>query len=98
MPNWFIFLLAALATYRLSRLIADEEGPWSMFSKLRELTPEMSSWRRGVECIMCVSVWVAFPIAILLGLFGACDPWVTPLVWLALSAVTVLIRKWENKR
>ena len=92
------FIIAALATYRLSRLIADEEGPWGMFSKLRDLTPEMSSWRRGIECIMCVSVWVAFPIAILLGLFGIVEPWLTPLAWLALSSVTVIIRKWENKR
>ena len=95
---WFIFLIAALATYRLSRLLADEEGPWSVFSKLRDLTPEQSSWRRGVECIMCVSVWVAVPIALLLGIVGACAPWETPLVWLALSSVTVLIRKWEQKR
>lgn len=94
MVDWFVFLIAALATYRLSRLLADEEGPWSMFSKLRDLTPEQSSWRRGVECIMCVSVWVALPIAVWI----APDWQHIPLLWLALSAVTVVIRKWENKR
>lgn len=94
MPDWFLFLIAALATYRLSRLLADEEGPWSVFSRLRDLTPDQSSWRRGVECIMCVSVWVAFPVAVWIA-----PTWQqVPLLWLALSAVTVLIRKWENKR
>lgn len=93
-----VLILAALATYRLSRLIADEEGPWSVFSRLRDLTPEGTNARRGVECIMCVSVWAAAPVALWLGLIGDI-PWrLAPLVWLALSAVTVLIRKWEQKR
>lgn len=91
-------ILAALATYRLARLIADEEGPWSVFSRLRDLTPEQSNLRRGIECIMCVSVWAAAPVALWLGAFGDI-PWrLAPLTWLALSAVTVLIRKWEQKR
>lgn len=96
--DWLLFLLAALATYRLSRLIADEEGPWSVFSRLRDLTPEQSSWRRGVECIMCVSVWAAVPVALWLVWSGDISWRLAPLVWLALSAVTVLIRKWEQKR
>lgn len=98
MSDPFLFIIIALAVYRLSRLISDEEGPWGIFNKIRALPPEQSNLRRGIECIMCVSVWVALPVAISLGVMGFVDLRFTPFVWLALSAVTVLIRKWEQKR
>ena len=93
MPGPMTFALAALAVYRLSRMIADEEGPFSVFTTLRgRFAPD--TWiGRGLECIMCVSVWVSLPIA--LWVDGGGD-WA--LTWLALSSVTVLIRKWEQKR
>lgn len=98
MNEWFFFSIAALATYRLSRLIADEEGPWSVFSKIRDATPEQTNLRRGIECIMCVSVWAAIPITAGLVAGGAIPLAFSPLWWLALSSITVLIRKWEQKR
>lgn len=85
------FLMASLAVYRVSRMITDEEGPFSVFAKLRGRYPPDTWIGRGLECIMCVSVWVALPFALALG-----KEW--PLTWPALSAVTVLIRKWEQKR
>jgi hypothetical protein len=95
---WFVFLIAVLATYRLAKMLAEEEGPFKVFTRIREATPEQSNLRRGIECIMCVSMWVAFPIAIVVGLFGPIDPWLVPLLWPALSSVTVLIRRWEQKK
>jgi hypothetical protein len=41
---------------------------------------------------MCVSVWVALPVALCIDW-----TWTAPLTWLALSSVTVIIRKWEQK-
>ena len=58
-----IVFLAALATFRLSRLVADETGPWRIFEKLRDATPEGSNLREGINCIMCVSVWISLLIA-----------------------------------
>lgn len=98
MTDLLLLILAGLATYRLSRLIADEEGPWSVFSRIRDLTPEQSNLRRGIECIMCVSVWAAIPVTAGLVAGGAIPLAFSPLWWLALSSVTVLIRKWEQKR
>lgn len=94
----FLFMLFALATFRLSRLISDEEGPWGVFNRLRDATPEQSGMRRGIECIMCVSVWVAAPTTGVLWAMGLIESRFTPFIWLALSAVTVLIRKWEQKK
>lgn len=88
-----IFILAALATFRISRMITDEEGPWAIFLKLRQRYPGVNWFGRGLECIMCVSFWVALPIALYIDWSAT-----TPLTWLALSAVTVLLREWKNKR
>jgi len=95
---WFIFAIAALAVYRLAKMIAEETGPFKMFTRLRESTPEGSNLREGIQCIFCVSMWIAFPVAVLVGLFGPIEPWLIPLLWPALSSVTVLIRRWEQKR
>lgn len=93
MPGALTFLIAGLAVYRVSRMIADEEGPFMVFSKLRGLARPDTWVARGLECIMCVSVWVALPIALVIDW-----TWTAPLTWLALSAVTVIIRKWEHKK
>ena len=89
----FTFVLAGLAVYRLSRMLTDEEGPFSVFMKLRALAPKETWLSRGVECIICVSVWVAIPFALAIDWSAT-----APLTWLSLSAVTVIIRKWEIKR
>jgi hypothetical protein len=86
-------LLASLAVYRLSRMLTDEEGPFMVFTRLRGLAKTDTWIGRGLECIMCMSVWVALPVA--LWVDWSWNWWLT---WLALSGVTVLLRKWEQKR
>lgn len=85
------FIIAALAVYRVSRMITDEEGPFEVFTKLRGRFKPDTWIGRGLECMMCVSFWVALPFALLLEEDRL-------LAWPALSAITVLIRKWEQKR
>lgn len=92
------FILASLAVYRASRMLADEEGPWSVFQRLRGHYPPDTWIGRGLECIMCVSVWIALPATVMLTVLGYADVWLWPLTWLAMSTVTVLIRKWEQKK
>jgi hypothetical protein len=93
-----VVALAALAVYRLSRMISDEEGPFAVFTKLRGLAKSDTWIGRGLECILCVSVWVSLPATILITVLGYIDQWLWPLTWLALSGVTVIIRKWEQKK
>lgn len=86
-----IELLAALAVYRLASMIAYEDGPWDIFVRLRTRVYQRwaGTWlARGSDCPLCISFWLAWPIALLLpwrGLGMYC------LTALALSAVTVLI-------
>lgn len=91
MPDALTLIIAALAVYRVSRMVTDEEGPFALFSRIRDRFPPTNWVGRGLECVLCVSFWAALPVAWWLG-----GPW--GLTWPALSAVTVIIRKWEQKR
>lgn len=98
MGNTLVLIITSLAVYRLSRMLTDEEGPWSVFTRLRGLAAPDTWLGRGLECVMCVSVWVALPVTVLIVLLGYTDVRLWPLTWLALSSVTVIIRKWEQKK
>jgi hypothetical protein len=45
-------------------MVALEEGPFSIFLKLREHFPQNKGWvGRGLACPMCISFWVAMVFA-----------------------------------
>lgn len=95
-PSVLSCIIAALATYRLAKALSEDEGPLGIFRSWRgSLDPDQQTWLgRGVNCLMCVSFWVALPIAVLI----TPDPWHVPLVWWGLAGAVVLIRRWEQKR
>lgn len=88
--SWLWFILACLATYRISRMIAVEEGPFAVFYYMRERVGVKSWVGRGIACTLCVSAWIAWPIALL-------TPYATwqeyVLVALGSAAGTVIIHK-----
>ena len=59
--NAFSILLCALATYRIVRLVAIEEGPFDLALKLRGAAdPDQRTWiGKGLACAWCLSFWVA---------------------------------------
>ena len=68
-----LFVLLALATYRLARLIAIDDGPADVLLKLRSLWgaydygengQAKTSLGRGLTCPHCVGFWIAGLIAI----------------------------------
>jgi hypothetical protein len=79
---WLGFVLAVLATWRITHLLAREDGPASVLARFRV---RLGSGFFGslMDCFYCLSVWVAAPIALvvsqkpldwflaLLGLSGA---------------------------
>lgn len=91
-----LFCLIALAVYRGSYMLAKEEGPFSIFLKLRDkVDPLQITWLgRGIRCPMCVSFWAGI-IAALVWLTGAFDtvPGLAVLLALGASAVTVILVK-----
>lgn len=82
----FVFLIACLATYRLTVLVARDRGPFDCFAKLRKLAPK---W---LGCPFCFSITAAALIDMALYLNGYRDnPAMVFCTVLALSAVAIIL-------
>ncbi len=85
---WFRLTLAVLATWRLTHLLAAEDGPWEIIATLRQALGN-SFFGRLMDCFYCLSLWVAAAVAFLLT--NNWKEW--PLVWLALSGAACLLER-----
>jgi len=87
--TWHIalrFLLSALAVYRVSFLVAREDGPWGMFRRMRASAAATAAGRL-VGCVNCLTVWMSVPLALFVG-----TSWIERLIgWWALSGAAVLM-------
>jgi hypothetical protein len=82
------FVLAALATWRVTHLLANEDGPWDLIFKLRAALGD--SLAGGLmDCFKCLSLWVAVPAAF----FVTRTPVQWMIVWLALSGAACLLQR-----
>jgi len=82
------FAVGALATWRLTHLLAEEDGPGQVMVRLRARAG--ASWSGELlDCFYCLSMWVAAPIAITV----APRRRQIPLVWLALSGAACLVEQ-----
>jgi hypothetical protein len=80
------FTLSALAVYRVSFLVAREDGPWGLFRQVRSAAKGTVAGRL-VTCLNCLSIWIALPLAWFVG-----SSWVERVVaWWALSGAAVLM-------
>jgi len=62
----FIALAAGiLATWRVTHLVVEEDGPWDVLRRIRGLLGGIGA-ARLVSCFLCASVWIALPVALLL--------------------------------
>jgi hypothetical protein len=83
---WFAFILALLATWRASHLLAAEDGPGDIVFHLRKYLAN-SFFGRLMDCFGCVSLWVAVPLAF----FVTLRPVELFVVWMALSGGAMLL-------
>lgn len=53
-------IICALATYRVTRIVLIEDGPFNLALKLRgALDPDQKTWLgKGMACAWCISFWV----------------------------------------
>lgn len=98
------FLIVALAVWRIASLLANEEGPFDVFEKFRDLIGvryDENSERYGTNvvadaftCVWCLSIWIGFIAAI----YQAN----TVIDWafraLALSTVAIIIEEMVNDK
>jgi len=96
MPDIFYFALASLAVFRLSKMIATEQGPFDCFWHIRHYVAlrflpksNRQHWiDAGWNCPKCLSFWLGFIFAIFLNPENVVQ---YVIIALAISAVTVLL-------
>ena len=82
------FVLATLATWRVTHLLVAEDGPADVVVRLRRRAG--SSWAGDLlDCFYCLSVWVAVPFTV--GLTGRRR--VNPVACLAVSGAACLLEQ-----
>jgi len=95
------FALSVLAVYRVSHMIANEDGPLDVFVFIRERAGQKSWIGRGLNCVLCISFWLsAIPAAMTIlsvGFFRSnFESFI--LYWFAIAGGVLVIHKYFNKR
>jgi hypothetical protein len=85
------FVLGVLAVWRITHLLQAEDGPWDILVRLRRFAGE-NFWGNLLDCFYCLSLWLAAPLAVLLGQTW----WERALLWPSLSAGASLLEKATN--
>jgi len=85
---WIRFVLAVLATWRVTHLLASEDGPADVIARLRARLASSAAGKL-MDCFGCLSLWVAIPFAFYVGE----GPLQWALAWLALSGAAFLLER-----
>ena len=85
---WARFVLAIFATWRITHLLASEDGPADLIVRFRA---RLGSGMVGklIDCFQCLSLWVALPLAF----FVSRELLDLLLTWLALSGAACLLER-----
>jgi hypothetical protein len=83
---WPSFVLASLAVWRISHLLALEDGPFDLVVRLRA---RLGTAGHVLDCFYCVSLWVAAPMALFVSPTGQ-NWWC---IWPALSGAAGLLHR-----
>ena len=93
------FIYLSLASWRLASLIANEDGPWQMFQRFRQLAEKWCNKYKFcselglhelVTCEWCNSVWIGAGLTLLYLWIG--DTILYLALPLALSTVVIIIK------
>lgn len=95
-------LILALATWRITSLFVEEEGPYLLFVRLRKFIGvdyneyseviAKNEFAKMFTCIWCLSIWVSIFVTVVYIIVGA-----TIFLPFALSAIAILIHEWQSK-
>jgi hypothetical protein len=85
---WFRFVLAVLATWRVTHLLASEDGPADLIVRFRALLGNRLIGKL-MDCFNCLSFWTAAPAALFVS--RKLLEWV--FCWLALSGGACLLER-----
>ena len=91
--NGTLFILCALAVWRLTHLLSKEDGPFDLIYLLRKQLGQ-GFFGNLLDCFYCLSIWVALPAGIWLGETVA----EKIISWFALSGLACLLEKISVKK
>jgi hypothetical protein len=89
--KFYRLFLALLTVWRITHLLEAEDGPWDIAVRLRWAAGH-GFWGKLLDCFYCLSLWVAAPVALLLGRTW----WDRALLWPSLSAGASLLEQATN--
>jgi hypothetical protein len=91
--RFYYFLLGTLWVWRITHMLNAEDGPGDVVVRLRRRAGE-GFFGQILDCFYCLSVWIAAPLAILLGeKLGE-----RILLWPALSAGAILLERATDRQ
>ncbi len=82
------FVLAVLATWRVTHLLTAEDGPGDIVVRFRALLGQSFAGRL-MDCFYCLSIWIAAPAALFVTRHWL--DWI--MVWLAVSGAACLLER-----
>ena len=85
---WMKFVVAVLATWRVTHLLASEDGPADLIVRFRARLGHGLAGKL-MDCFNCLSLWIAAPAA----LFVSRKPLDWLFTWLALSGAACLLER-----
>ena len=86
--KFYWLVLGALAVWRITHLLAEEDGPWNLVLRLRKAVGN-GFWGHLMDCFNCISLWVALAFS-----FSIADGWREGLLlWPALSGAAILLER-----
>ncbi len=88
---WFRFVVALLATWRVTHLLANEDGPADAIASIRAWLGDRFIGKL-MDCFNCLSLWIAAPAA----LFVSHQPLEWTFTWLALSGGACLLERYQQ--
>jgi hypothetical protein len=87
------FVVGALATWRVTHLLVEEDGPGDVVVRLRRRAGD--GWvGQAMDCFYCLSIWTAAPVAAVV----ARRPRERLLTWLALSGAACLLEQATSEK
>ena len=86
--DFYWLLLGVLCVWRLTHLLVAEDGPWHSVARLRAHAGSRF-WGSLLDCFYCLSLWIAVPVALLIG-----ETMVErAFLWPALSAAAIMLER-----
>lgn len=103
MPSQLSFILdvilSSFAVYRVSRMLAQEDGPFEIFKRTRDWSFKKynNHWVvTGIHCVLCISFWISIIPAICFGYYFYLNVPEIFLLWFGIAGIVVFLFRQEH--